>query len=317
MSLVTVLATAVLPVLSVTVVGYLLGAVWDLEVDSLNTVTLQVLLPALAFHSLATSTLGGAETGRVAFGVVLFVVVMIGISRVTGRLLGTAQPYLSALVLVAAFPNSGNFGIPLAEFAFGATGRTTAVLFVTVQNVLVYTAGAYIASRGYGDSGWDAVTSVVKLPLVYAAGAALLLRGLGFVPPVDSVAMRTVGLAGDASIPLMLLILGIQLADVDGGAATRVLPPSLLRLGIAPVVGLGVVALVGIHDPTVARVFVLECATPAAILPLVLLLACGDGDVEDGLSAAQYASTAILVTTAASVVVLSVLIVALRSHVLL
>jgi predicted permease len=135
MSLVSALTTAILPVLAIAGGGYFIGTWWEIDVDPLNTVTLQLLLPALAFHSLATSTLSGTATGQIVLGVIVFVCVMIGIAEGTGRVLGTTDPFLSALVLASVFPNSGNFGIPLSEFAFGTVGRTTAVLFVTVQNV--------------------------------------------------------------------------------------------------------------------------------------------------------------------------------------
>ena len=69
------------------------------------------------------------------------------------RQAGETEPHLSAFVLVAVFPNSGNFGFPLSEFAFGATGRTTAVIYLTLEAVLAYTPGVSVASRGAGYAG--------------------------------------------------------------------------------------------------------------------------------------------------------------------
>ena len=312
-SLASTLTSAVLPILSITAAGYLLARSGALDVEPLNTVTLQLLLPALIFHSLATSTLGGTATGQIALGVVLFVAAMGVLAWGAGRLTSTREPLLSALVLASAFPNSGNFGIPLSAFAFGPAGRTTAVLFVTVQNVLVYTAGAFVASRGQGLAGREAAVEVLKLPLIYAAAAALAARWLGIVPPANGAAMSTIELVGDASIPLMLLILGIQLAGMDTAGVARAATPTILKLGVAPAVGLAVVLLLGFDDATVARTFVLECATPAAILPLILTLEYAEGESVDGLTAPEYVSTAVLVTTLASVPVLTVLIVLLRS----
>lgn len=317
MSLLSALTTAVLPILTITSAGYLFGQLWELDVDPLNTVTLQLLLPALAFHSLATSTLSGTATGQIVLGVIGFVVMMLLVAEGLGRITRMEEPFLSAFVLVSVFPNSGNFGIPLSEFAFGPIGRTTAVLFVTVQNVLVYTIGAYIASRGQGQAGFDALTEVLKLPLVYAALIAILMRWLGTVPPEENSLMVTIQLVGDASIPLMLIILGIQLAEIDTTAVTRVITPTVLKLGIAPIVGLGIVLGIGFEDTTVARVFILECATPAAILPLILTIAYTDGTSTKGLTAPEYISTTIFVTTVVGVVVLTVLIALLQSGVVI
>ncbi len=51
-SLVSVFVSAILPTLSLAVVGYVLGTVRDVGVDQLNTVTIYVFVPALIFHSL-------------------------------------------------------------------------------------------------------------------------------------------------------------------------------------------------------------------------------------------------------------------------
>ncbi|WP_254662906.1 AEC family transporter [Haladaptatus sp. W1] len=108
-----------------------------------------------------------------------------------------------------------------------------------------------------------------KLPLVYAVLAAGVVRFLGVVPPADSAMMSTLKLTGDAAIPIMLLMLGIQLANTDSGAAVaRVGVSNVLKLVVAPVFAVGVVFLLGFSDVTVARVFVLECAMPAAVTPL-------------------------------------------------
>lgn len=110
---VSVFTTAILPIVAVGGVGYLLGSVRDVGTDGVNTVVVYVLAPALVFHSLVTTT-------------------------------------LAALILVTAFPNTGNYGIPVSNFAFGGTGRATAVVALSVQAVLIYSLGVYIAGRGRG-----------------------------------------------------------------------------------------------------------------------------------------------------------------------
>jgi predicted permease len=319
MSLASALTTAVLPILAIAVAGYLFGRRYTVDVEPLNTVTLYILVPALIFHSLATTTLAGATLLKIGAGVVAYVVVMTVLAEGVGRLAGETEPHLSAFVLVAVFPNSGNFGIPLSEFAFGATGRTTAVIYLTVQAVLAYTLGVYVASRGAGYAGYGALREVFRLPLVYAAVAAIAARSVGVLPPANSAAVETIKLVGDASIPLMLIILGIQLSDIDVGAVARVGLPSGMKLFVAPAVGLGVALALGFSNVTASRVFVLECATPAAITPLILAIeyAGADSNPDGELSAPEYISTTIFVTTLASVVVLTVLIGLLQSGILI
>lgn len=315
MSLVSAFTSAVLPILAIMGLGYGLAQVVDLDVESLNAIALYAFLPALVFHSLTTTSLEGGTILSIAGGVGIFVAVMVVVAEGFGHLVGVDEPFRSADVLASSFPNAGFYGIPLAEFAFGSVGRTTAVVFMTVQTFLMYTAGVYIASRGGGQGGTSAVSEIFKLPLIYAIVAALAVRWAGIAPPDSGTLMTTILLVGNASIPLMLVIVGIQLAGIELTALSRVGTPSLLKLGVAPLVGTGVAFAVLAGTGDVARVFILLSATPVAVVPLALTITYSDRSARDGLSASEYLTTTIFVTTLASVPVLTVLITLLRSGV--
>ena len=84
----------------------------------------------------------------------------------------------------------------------------------------------------------------------------LSLAGVGVLPPADGTLLRTVGMAGDASIPIFLTVLGIQVARTDAGAALRRTAPAVgLKLLVAPLVGLAVAVVVGFERPAVALEF--------------------------------------------------------------
>ncbi|WP_380674333.1 AEC family transporter [Salinigranum sp. GCM10025319] len=318
MSLTSAFTQAILPILGVAAVGYLLGWRSDLNVGAVNTVGLYVLVPTLAFHSIATTQLGGGEVAKLGIGVVAYALIMMAIAYAVGRFAGESGPLLGALMLASAFPNSGFVGIPLSTFAFGELGRTTAVLYLTIQNLVVYTLGVYIASRGSDRGAREAAIEVFRLPLLYAVGLGVVIRALDVVPPVDGALMQTVGLVGDAAVPVMLLVLGLQLADTNVSAVSRSIAPTVLKLGAAPVVGIGLAMALGFADPTVARVFVLECATPAAVIPLALTIEYADDAASvDGITAPEYLSTAIFTTTVAGVLVLTGLLAAMQAGFLL
>ncbi|MDS0293621.1 AEC family transporter [Halogeometricum luteum] len=315
-SLLSIFATAILPILAVGAVGFVLGRTKDVDTAPLNTVVVYVLAPALVFHSLATTTLAGSTLLEVVAVVTAYHLVMILVAEGVGRALGERDPLLSSLVLVSAFSNSGNYGIPVSNFAFGETGRATAVVFLSVQSILIYTLGVFIASRGGGSGGLSGLKHVFRIPLVYAVLAALLARALGVVPPADSTTMETLQLVGDSSIPLMLLIVGVQLARTDVGATLRTVGVvTTLKMAVAPVVGLALVLVVGIADPTVAKTIVLETAMPAAVTPLILVAEFSEGTVR-GVSVAEFVSTAVFVTTLVSVPVLTGVIALLESGLL-
>ncbi|NIC00056.1 AEC family transporter [Halobacterium sp. R2-5] len=309
---------AVGPIVAIAGVGYVLGTFKDVDPGPLNTAVVYVLAPALVFHSLAVTELAASTLQWLTVGIVAFTVAMWAVGEFAGRLLGEREPILSALVLTVMFTNAGNLGIPVSDFAFGGVGRQTAVVFLSVQSVLMYTLGVYVASRSGGSPGLAGVKRVFRLPLVYAVVAALGARALDLVPPTSNAGMEAIQLTGDASIPIMLLILGVQLARTDAGTAvSRTWSATVLRLGVAPVVGLAVALVLPFGDATVARVFVLEAAMPAAVTPVILVGEFAAGVRSDGVSVPEYVSTCVLVTTLLGVPVLTALIAVLQSGVVL
>lgn len=313
MAFVDALTTAVLPVMSIAVVGFAIGKYIKIDVRPLSVVTIWVLAPALIFYSMATSDLAGAEMLKLAAGVAIVTGAMAVIGEGSARLSGTEGPARDGLVLSSTFSNCGNFGIPLSTFAFGAVGRNTAVLYLVAQNFLMYTLGVYLAARGGTTSKFDGLREIFRLPMVYALFAAIIARQLGVVPPVDSTVMQTIELTGNSAIPLMLLLVGIQLAQTERSSTLRKMAlPNVLRLGVSPAVAVGVVFLFGFNDVTVARVFVLESATPVAITPLILAIEyrkSGTGDI----SGPEYISTAIFTSTLLAIPLSALLIAILQS----
>lgn len=316
--IIRIFVSSIGPVISIAGIGYLLALVKEIDPKPLNTAVVYVLMPALVFHSLAVTELAAATLARVAVGIGIFTAIMWAVAEAFGRVAGEQEPALSALILVVIFSNAGNLGIPVSDFAFGEIGRQTAVLFVAVQSTLMYTLGVYISSRSSGSTGFEGARRVFYIPLAYAVIAALGLRMLDLIPPADTAAMESLKLVGDASIPIMLLILGIQLAHSDTATAvSRAWLPTFLKMFIAPIIGLGIALLLGFENPTVARVFVLETAMPAAVTPLVLIIEFA-GDIRSkGLPLSEYVSTSVFITTVLSIPLLTVLIVVLQSGIVI
>lgn len=298
---------AILPVFAVAGAGYVLGRLRGTPARPVSTVTIYVLVPALVFDSLVEASIGGVTGGKVVLAAVVMTVVMWGAGEVVARFFSGSGETRDGLVLSAAFPNTANYGIPLSVFAFPGVGRATAVLYVVGSSVMIYTAGVYIAARGDG-SPHSSLRRVFELPLIYAIAAAVLVNVSGTRLP--SSVMEPIGLLGDSAVPVMLLVLGLQLAHTKPVAGLRrVGAASLLRLLVAPVLAVPVVLLIGFSDPEVARVVVLESGMPVAVTTILLTLEFrGDAD---------YVSTSVLVTTLASVVTLTVLIPVLKSGVVI
>jgi predicted permease len=291
-----VLTATVLPVLLITAFGYLLGRYQEIDVESVNTVTLYILAPALVFESLSTSSLSESTVFDVATGFVLFTVGMIVISEIVSRMYGITGSDRDALVVTSSFPNVGNFGIPVAAFAFGTVGRSVAVLIMITQIVVMYTFGTYLTTRSIDVSLTSAIKRILGIPVLYAVPIAIIVRVFDAVPPPENEIMRSITLLSDAAIPMFLIILGVQLTRTESSRQIADTLPALgLKSIVAPVVGLGSVFLLGIENSDVVGTFLIECAAPAAVTPLLLLIEFGNSKEGGGPS---YAGTVIVVTLA-------------------
>lgn len=313
-SFVSVFGSAILPVLSLAATGYVVASVLSVDTDGLATVSIYVLLPALVFYSLATSSIAGETVVLFVFASVALSFVMAGLSEGLGRSFFATEGHIDGLVMTSSFPNSGNYGIPFMTFAFGTAGRSAAVLFVVGQMIATYTLGVYLSSRGGAVSTRAAVGRIFRLPMLYATVGGLLLQYLNAVPPAGGTVMQTIELTGNAAIPVMLLLLGAELANMGDKAAFRlVVPGTALKMFVAPVVA-GMLTIAFGFDGTIGRVLVLQGGMPTAITPLALSVEFGQG--QQGIETTQYIASTVLLTTLLSVLTISGLLILVTSNLL-
>jgi predicted permease len=255
---------AILPIILIVAIGFLVESRRPLDVRALSTITIYVTLPALIFTSLLTTELTLGE----AAPLIAVVLVLTGALWLLGkgicRLRRLDREEESFLLLSTLFMNAGNMGMPIALYAFGERGLDLAVLWVLVINSLMNTVAVYYASRHQG-GGRQALRTVLGLPTIYAAAAALLMRGLHLgLPPF---LLEPLKLLGRSTIPLAQVLLGVQLAKARAQVSLHlpgVLLPNLIRLVLSPLLAFGLVGLFGLHGTT-AKVAVLLAAMPTAV----------------------------------------------------
>jgi len=86
-------------------------------------VTVYILLPALVFETLVTTSVDVGTVASIAGAMVVFTFLMGVIAWATDRSRGQEGTVVYGAAMVAAIPNVGNFGVPVASFAFGVVGR--------------------------------------------------------------------------------------------------------------------------------------------------------------------------------------------------
>ena len=268
----SVLLDNILPIFIVVTLGFLLRRRLQVDKRSLSSVVFNGLSPCLVFSALINSGLSGAEFSELFLFTVALVAVMGTLAFLVGRFLRYPRPLLIALMLTVMFANSGNFGLTLVELRYGGAGLARGIVYYVTSTILVYTVGVFLATLRTAPDWRLALRRLTRIPAVYATGAAIVVFTTGLQLPGPL--LRGVEIAGGGAIPVMLIILGANLADLGGwadvGSSLRLaLPGSLLRLLVAPLVGLGLTVLLGIEGQGRA-VAVIDAALPTAVITTIL-----------------------------------------------
>jgi predicted permease len=267
MALVSIFIDNILPILAVAGMGYLLARYLRADVNTLSRVTLYALTPCLVFNLLVTSAISADEFGRLLLFTLGTVLGIGAIAWLVTRTLRLDRVTASALMVVAMFSNGGNYGLPLASFAFGQAAMARATIYFVVSVVLTYTLGIVVASssrRGVR----AALLGVFKIPTVYAAMAAIVV--LATHTQLPSVAMRPIELLSKAAIPVMLLVLGMQLERAVKPERPHLVGLAVgLRLIVSTLLGFALARIVGL-DGVARQAGILQTAMPVAVITTIL-----------------------------------------------
>ncbi len=265
--LLSTFANNLLPILLLSAAGFALGKFLSVDSRTIGRVVFYIFAPMLVFDLLLQNNIKINE----ALSVVVLAVTMILIMGVTALALGLSMKLersaLVAVLLATMFGNSGNYGLPLVSFAFGEQGLRYGGLYFVTTSILFNTVGILIASLGHANFK-DAALGMFKVPTVYGVLLALLINGLNIEIPVAL--SRTIDLAANGSIPLMIVLLGIELSRVQWSQELRGAGLSvLLRLIAAPVIALFLAPLFGLQGAA-WQAGVTQASMPAAVNTTIL-----------------------------------------------
>jgi hypothetical protein len=259
----------ILPVFLIILAGYILEKRTDLPLGPLSDISLFLFSPCLVFSALIEREISFVMAGDLFLFMILYTAALLAVAFLTGRFLKMDGEVRSALCLSTAMMNVGNFGLPLAYFAFGDRGLEPSILTFVMFNLSLGTVAIMIA-QGSRVPLASVLLNTCKIPIFHAVILAFCLKYLQLEVP--GFLLRAITLLGQAAIPLMLVLLGMQLARTRFQGNTGFISVSvLLRLVLAPLVAWGIAALLGIKG--LARdVVILQTSTPSAVLPLLYAL---------------------------------------------
>lgn len=254
----------VLPVFLIFLTGYIGQKLIGFDIKSISTVALYLMSPFLAFRTFYVNKLTIDYFYIVTFCLLLMFILFL-IVWITARMMNATKSERSAMLLGGVFMNSGNYGAPVVLFAFGAIGFDYAVILMVFQSLLMNTFGIFFASIGGEEKATfkESLLRVVRMPVIYAAFGGIALQLLSVSIP--KTLMEGISLIADASIPTVMLVLGMQLAVIARKkvAYRYVSVVAIIRMVVSPLIAAIILLYLPVND-LLKAVMILQAAMPAA-----------------------------------------------------
>jgi predicted permease len=295
--LLSVLFSIVLPVFIIIGAGFVAARMMIIDAHTLSRVSLYVLAPALIYSKLVETSVTSTDLVHIVVFTAVGTLLVLALSWGVARALRLDQSKESGFMLSSTFNNCGNYGLPLVLFAFGQQGLERALIYFITSAFLVNTLAVFVASRG--KAGVIAsLSNIFRIPMIYAIAVAFLVRLLNI--PVPTLVSKPVEMAGDATIPLMLLLLGVQLARSSlGRQIPLICTATTVKLVGGMAIGIALAAVMGLSGVT-RQTCIVQHATPTGVMTSILAMEFG--------TEPELATGVIFASTLASIATMTLLL---------
>ncbi|WP_337018342.1 AEC family transporter [Oceanobacillus massiliensis] len=287
----------IIPLMAVFASGFVLQRIRVLDVKSVSAVSLYILSPALVFVTLYEAEF---DSGFVIILVYMFVLfyIMVLLNKLLAKVFKWGPNTESASILATGFMNSGNYGLPVVLYSVGNAALPYAIFIMVVQALQNNFFGIYYASRSTNGMR-RAIENILKMPTTYAAILAFIFQyfSIGVPESVHS----TLSMVGNAAIPVMMIMLGMQLGSITGLKLNWqvVLSAVTLKMIVAPLIAFLFVLMIDM-DPIIATVLIIISAMPTAATTTMYAI---EFDTEP-----ELVSSITFISTVTSIVTLTILL---------
>lgn len=262
----SIFVQVVLPVFAIFLLGYGIQKWKKLDIRSLSTIAIYIFTPMLVFQTFYRAELNQQYADMVLFSLLLLAI-LIAVNVSYCKIKQYDQSVESGLILSTAFMNSGNYGAPIVLFAYGDTAFAYAVSLLVLHTILMNFFGVFYAARG--KAGIDyAFKAVLEMPPTYAVIVALILN-LGGVKVPETI-LSAVDLLAAPTIPLVMIILGMQLAEIKIAKIEwdKMSFGVFVRLLLSPLIAIVIIYFMPM-DPLLEKVLILTAAMPSAATTVI------------------------------------------------
>ena len=193
-------------------------------------------------------------------------------------------------------PNTGNMGIPICLFAYGALGMGVAAAISSLVVLLHFTLNIFLASKKFD------VKIILKSPSTYAV--IIAVNFLYFDLEMPKYVINTVMLLGYTMIVLILMSLGVSLTQMKVFSLKNSLISSVGRVIIGPIIGFMLIKIFNLSGYA-AGVLLIQSAMPSAILTYLIASIYSPKKIVDNISSMIVVSTLMSLITIPIIVFIS------------
>jgi predicted permease len=296
----------ILPLAIIISLGLIMHRIFTLDIKTLSKMNFYLFSPAIMFDLLYGTAISMELFGQVLLFFILFMLSQYAVLEGVIRLRKYDGGMRGAMRNSVLFYNSANYGIPINQLAFAGNPFTLSIqiIIMMMQSLIPNTYGIY--SVNAHKANWQEISKVIlSMPVIYVIPIALLLRN--FHVPLPGFLDISIGYLSSAFIGTALFTLGVQLGSMKGSISRKLAVDvgiaSSLRLLVGPLLAWGIVWLLDLEG-LMAAALIVSSAVPTSLSSVLLAV---EFDNEQ-----DFASQTVLVTTAASIVTITIVIFMLK-----
>ena len=234
----------------------------DIDERTLILISIYFLQPMLTFWGLTRAPIDYNLIFTPFLYFIIITIVLI-ILLFLGRFLFDDVKDRSIFIATSLIGNTGNLGIPLGIALFGESSVPYTSIINIANIFFIYTVGIYFFAKS-SYSFKDSLIQMVKIPILWFAIIALIFNYTQYQihPQIDIVLQ----MGAYATIVLQLIIFGVYLSKTKIKSHNYKLSiwVSFIKLIFVPIVGIGVVLIVGLPNE-IASILIISLLVPLAV----------------------------------------------------
>ena len=280
------LLEVIFPVFFIIGVGYWIGKKNpNFDTNFITSFSGSIGVPSMLFYSLTSTSLDFSVFFRFAMITALFVA-LFAVAGIVILLILKRNILMELPPLI--LPNTGNIGLPLCLFAYGASGFSIASSIAAMIMLFHFTIGIFLAS---GKLSFKPLATSVPMYAIFITGAILY-----FQIPVPQFIINTTMLIAYATIFLILTSLGIALTKLQAVNFKGNLAISFVRLISGPIIAFIIIRWLDLESYQAGALFI-QCSMPSAVLTYLVAKMYSPKEHVDNIASVIVTSTTISLIT--------------------